>query len=119
MNGTITRSLYFRLMALAFIGISGSAGSTYVLVLLLKAHVEPWTGWADMHSDYSTVLQFPSSFWKSVPNLVTQLELSRWLLVAYAFVNFAFFGFADEAHRHYRLVYTWLATRTRSGKQPI
>jgi hypothetical protein len=35
----------------------------------------------------------------------------RWLLVACSFVFFAFFGFGDEAGRHYRLVYTSLASR--------
>ena len=116
----INRSCYFRLMALAFIDILGSTPlTTYAFVRNLKAGIEPWTGWADMHSDYSTVLQFSSSVWKSLPDVVNELEFFRWLLVAFAFLNFAFFGFSEEARRHYRLVHTWLATRARSGEQAV
>ncbi|KAH9959376.1 GPCR fungal pheromone mating factor [Russula compacta] len=118
-DSSFNRSLYFRVMALAFIDILGSTPlTTYVLVRDLAAGVKPWTGWANTHSDYSTVPQVPSSFWRGLPNVVNELELFRWWLVAFAFINFAFFGFAEEARRHYRLVYTWLAT-ARSGEQAI
>ena len=116
----ISRSRYFRLMALAFVDILGSIPlATYVLVCNVQAGIQPWTGWASMHEDFSSVYQIPSSTWKSVPDMASDLELSRWLLVSFAFINFAFFGFVQEARQHYRLVYTWLATKARSGKQAV
>ncbi|KAH9956847.1 GPCR fungal pheromone mating factor [Russula compacta] len=119
-DSPINRSLYFRVMALAFVDILGSLPlTTYVLVHSLKGGVNPWTGWADMHSDYSTIPQLSSSFWRGRPYVANGLEFFRWLLVAFAFINFAFFGFAEEARRHYLLVYKWLATRSRTGEQAI
>ncbi|KAH9956848.1 GPCR fungal pheromone mating factor [Russula compacta] len=117
-DSPINRNRYFRLMALALIDILGSTPLTiYGLVYTVKADF--MIGWIYTHSDYSTVRQYPSSLWRHVPYVATNVELSRWLLVGFAFINFAFFGFAEEARRHYRLVYTWLATRARSGEQAI
>ncbi|KAH9976062.1 GPCR fungal pheromone mating factor [Russula compacta] len=103
--GSINRSLYFRMMAYASVDILGGIPlATYVLVRNVREGIEPWTGWANMHKDFSSVKQFPSSHWRSVPELASGLEFFRWVLVAAAFVNFSFFGFAQEARHHYRLV---------------
>jgi pheromone a factor receptor len=116
----ITRGRYFRLMAYASVDLLGCIPlSIYVLVRNVQSGIERWTGWANMHQDFSSVNQFPSSHWRSVPDLASGLEFFRWVLVAIAFVNFAFFGFAQEARQHYRLVYTWFATKARFGKQEV
>ena len=117
-NSFISRSRYFRLMAYASVDILGCIPlGTYVLVCDVQRGIKRWTGWANMHQDFSSVNQFPSSYWKGVPDIVSTLEFFRWVLVAIAFVNFGFFGFAQEARQHYRLVYTWFATKARFGKQ--
>jgi len=113
----INRGRYFRLMALASIDTFGSIPlATYVLVRHAKAGVVPWQSWADTHSHYSHVLQIPASVWKNEPVEVHGLEMFRWVLVACAFVFFAFFGFGDEAYKHYRLAYTSIARRIGYSK---
>ena len=111
-NSSLNRSRYFRLMALASIEILGTIPlGTWAIVTNAESGVTPWTNWADMHRDYSLVLQLPSSYWKNLPSLANSLETMRWAYVACAFIFFGFFGFAHEARQHYRLVYTSLATR--------
>ncbi|KAH9992962.1 GPCR fungal pheromone mating factor [Russula compacta] len=118
--GSINRSRYFRLMALASVDILGCIPlGIYVLVRNVRQGIEPWTGWANMHQNFSSVNQFPSAHWRSVPDVVSCLEFFRWVLVVIAFIFFAFFGFAQEARQHYRLVYTCLATKARSGKRAV
>ena len=77
----------------------------------MESGLGPWAGWADMHKHYHFVRLFPSSFWKSEPDAVSVLELYRWGLVVFAFINVALFGVVDEARQHYLLAYTWLATK--------
>jgi len=111
-NRNLNRSRYFRLMALSSIEILGTIPmSLYWIVYNSKNGVEPWVSWADTHSFYSRIPQFASFIWKNDHAIVVGLEGYRWSLVACAFVFFAFFGFADEARQHYRLVYTSLASR--------
>jgi pheromone a factor receptor len=111
-NRSLNRSRYFRLMALAGIEILGTIPlGTYWIVFNANKGVRPWKGWAWEHFDYSRVIQVPAFEWKKDPASVTGLEAFRWSLVACAFIFFAFFGFADEARQHYRLVYTSLASR--------
>jgi hypothetical protein len=106
------RGRYFRLTALSAIEILGTIPlGTYFIVRDAKAGVTPWKGWADTHSHYSAIPQVAGFIWKNDPQTVHDLELFRWLLVACAFIFFAFFGFGDEARQNYRRVYTSLAIR--------
>jgi pheromone a factor receptor len=99
-------------MALSSIEILGTIPiGTYFIVDNAREGVGPWESWAFMHSHYSEVSQVPASIWKNNTELTIGLEMYRWLLVACAFIFFAFFGFADEALQHYRLVYTSLTSR--------
>ena len=107
----LNRGRYHRLMALASTEILGTIPlGTYIIVLNSRG-VTPYGSWGYVHSDYSEVNEFPSAIWKENSTLGIGLELFRWSLVACAFVFFAFFGFADDARQHYRLVYIWLARR--------
>ena len=111
-NNSLNRSRYFRVMALASIEILGTIPlGTWAIVTNATSGVTHWTNWADMHQDYSVVLQLPSSYWKNYQPMANSLETMRWALVACAFIFFGFFGFAHEARKHYRLVYTSLANR--------
>lgn len=111
-NRNLNRSRYFRLMALSSIEILGTIPiAIYWIVYNAKNGAEPWVSWADTHSFYSRIPQFASFIWKNDHAMVVGLEGYRWSLVACAFVFFAFFGFADEARQHYRLVYTSLTSR--------
>lgn len=111
-NRSLNRSRYFRLMALSAIEILCTIPlATYGIVLNAKAGVLPWISWENVHSDYSRVIQVPGFVWRENRDIYNGLEEFRWVLVACSLVFFAFFGFADEARQHYRLVYTSLASR--------
>ena len=73
----------------------------------------PWISWADTHSDYSQIDQYPSLLWRAEQDVQLALELNRWLTIVSAFLFFAFFGFAEEARKHYRLAYTSASSRLR------
>lgn len=111
-NRNLNRGRYLRLMALSAIEILGTIPiGTYVIVYNAKQGVGPWISWENVHSDYSRVIQVPAFVWKEDPGIYNGLEMFRWLIVTCAFIFFGFFGFADEARQHYRLVYTSLASR--------
>ena len=111
-NPSLSRSRYIRLMIISstemFLTIPLG---TYYIVYNAKSGVTPYTGWTDIHSHYSSVLQIAAFIWKNDSAAVTGLELYRWSLIFCSFIFFAFFGFADEARQHYRRVYTTLASR--------
>lgn len=62
-------------------------------------------------SGFSRVDQFPSVIWRSRVDSNVSIEMSRWLLIVCGLVFFAFFGFADEAQRHYKLALNSVAKR--------
>ena len=111
-NPGLSRSRYFRLMAISAVEILGTVPlGTFYIVYNVKFGVSPWISWADTHSNYSTVNQVAAFIWKNDPSIATGFELFRWSLVLCSFVFFGLFGFADEARQHYRRVYTTLASR--------
>lgn len=113
MNKNLSSSRYFRLMGLAGIEMLCTIPlGAYVLYLNATSQpVYPYISWENVHSDFSRVEQFPSVLWRMSGPTVLSIELSRWLLVICAFVFFAFFGFADEARKNYRLAYVSVAKR--------
>ncbi|KAH9976612.1 fungal pheromone STE3G-protein-coupled receptor [Lactifluus volemus] len=108
----INRSIYIRLMLLSSVEILGTIPlGSYWISFAVKQGLRKWGSWADVHSHYSVIRQIPSIVWKHNYPSVVGLELTRWSLVLCAFLFFAFFGLAEEAWKHYRLVYTSLANR--------
>jgi pheromone a factor receptor len=113
-NRNLNCGFYFRLMAISGIEILGTIPfGTYWIVFNARKGVRPWESWAYQHADYSHIPLIPDSIWKDDPKFVLVLELWRWSLVLCAFIFFAFFGFADEARQHYRLIYTSLIHRKK------
>jgi pheromone a factor receptor len=113
-NRNLNRGRYFRLMALALVDVLLTIPlAAYVLSLVVGDHLGAWKSWSRTHNgdNYSRIIQVPASIWKHIPHGQFDLEAARWLLVACAFLFFSFFGFADEARQHYRLVFKSLATR--------
>jgi pheromone a factor receptor len=105
----INRSLYIRLMLLSSVEILGTIPlGSFWIYSAIKTGLTKWGSWTDIHSDYSKIPQIPSIVWK---HSSLTAELPRWTLVLCAFLFFAFFGLAEEARKHYRLVYTSLANR--------
>lgn len=112
-NSTLTVNRYFRLMALATVELLFNTPiSAYGLYLnATTTTIYPWKSWADTHFDFYIIDVFPAALWRSNSIQVVTLELSRWTLVFCALVFFAFFGFADEARRQYRMAYWAVAKR--------
>lgn len=111
-NNNLSSNRYFRLMALAGIEVIGTVPmGIWAIVVNAQLGVEPWLGWADTHYDFSRVGQIPALQWRQVPDLVRGLELARWSVVGCAIIFFAFFGFADEARKNYRLMINSVAKR--------
>jgi pheromone a factor receptor len=105
-SGTsLTMSRYFRLMALAMTAMLCTTPVACLVVYLNATATEigPWRGWADTHFMYSRVEQIPSLIWRSSHQTVIAFELTRWAGPFCAVVFFAYFGFAQEARKHYRL----------------
>ncbi|TFY73519.1 hypothetical protein EWM64_g10493, partial [Hericium alpestre] len=107
-NRNLSFSRYFRLMALAGIELCCTIplGSYSIYLNVTGGVISKWVSWDDTHFDFSRVGQFPNVLWRTDHVEEVSIELSRWLVVLCAFIFFGFFGFADEARKHYRLVYT-------------
>jgi len=118
-NNNLNSSRYLRLISLAgFELILGIPLSVY-LSLYLNLHqpgtnqspINPWISWANVHYHFSYVGQFPSIEWKQDPITVTAIEMTRWSMILCAFIFFGFFGFAQEARKHYRIAFHSVAKR--------
>ncbi|KDQ50574.1 hypothetical protein JAAARDRAFT_141773 [Jaapia argillacea MUCL 33604] len=112
-NRNLTQSRYFRLMCLSGVElVFGIPLSSYSIYLnITGSPIHRWVSWENTHWGFSRVDQFPSILWHNEPTLAASLELSRWLTIFCACIFFAFFGFADEARKHYRLAFTSVAKR--------
>ncbi|KAI0742594.1 STE3-domain-containing protein [Daedaleopsis nitida] len=115
-GSALTISRYYRLMILAITEIVFTIplGVYELYSNAIDGALHPWLGWDDTHFNFSLVGQVPNVIWRSDPNLVIPLEMSRWILPLCAIVFFAFFGFAEEAQRHYKIVLTFLSDRFAS-----
>ncbi|KAF7344799.1 Pheromone B alpha 3 receptor [Mycena venus] len=69
---------------------------------ITQSPIAPWISWDNTHFDFGTIDVWPVVLCKQT---VTAVELSRWAQVFYAFIFFAFFGFAAEARKNYRLAF--------------
>jgi pheromone a factor receptor len=112
-NSNLNSNRYFRLMCLAGIEVVCTIplASWAMYLNIHTIHLFPYKGWANTHWGFSRVDQFPALIWHENRLLVLSLELTRWSPVICAFIFFIFFGFADEARKHYRLAYTSVAKR--------
>ncbi|KAI0656224.1 STE3-domain-containing protein [Cubamyces menziesii] len=112
-GSALTVSRYYRLMALAITEILFTIplGVYELYSNAIDGALHPWLGWNDTHFDFSLVEEVPAVVWRSDPNLEIPLELSRWILPVCAFVFFAYFGFAEEARRHYKMVLKCISDR--------
>jgi hypothetical protein len=108
-NKAITVSRYVRLMALATTEILFTTPlATFALVLNVIGGISPYVSWEDIHYDFGRVGQFPGVYWKTDRTTVVSLQLTRYSGIFCALVFFAFFGFAEEARRHYWAAGRWL-----------
>ncbi|KAJ8507749.1 hypothetical protein ONZ45_g9918 [Pleurotus djamor] len=111
-GASLTSNRYFRLMGLACADVLLTVPfGAWGIYLNARLGVRPWLGWADTHYGFSRVDLIPAVLWQMNHNFVVAAEFTRWAIVICAFVFFFFFGFADEARKHYRLAYDSVAKR--------
>ncbi|PPR07023.1 hypothetical protein CVT26_005218 [Gymnopilus dilepis] len=111
-HNNLTSSRYVRLMCLAGIEVLCTVPlGSYALYLNIKAGINPWISWENTHFGFSRVDQIPSVLWRANRVNEISLELTRWLVIICACIFFGFFGFADEARKHYRSAYASFAKR--------
>ncbi|PPQ64993.1 hypothetical protein CVT26_015702 [Gymnopilus dilepis] len=112
-NSNLNSNRFFRLMALAGIEVICCVPLSITTIILnaTRGEVRPWISWEDTHYGFSRVDQIPSVLWRADPTANVSIEMSRWLVVVCGLVFFAFFGFADEAQKHYKLAFDSVAKR--------
>nr|VWO99365.1 Pheromone receptor CPRa1p [Ganoderma boninense] len=104
-NEHLTYNRYFRLMGLAALDILFTIPLTvYNIASNYKQNYYPWRGFADLHSNFGRVDQYPAVIWRADPQAVSILNFRVWTPVACALAFFMCFGFANEAIKHYKKV---------------
>ncbi|KXN90200.1 Pheromone B alpha 3 receptor, partial [Leucoagaricus sp. SymC.cos] len=112
-TNSATANRYIRLMCLA--GLEAFAdvpfNSQGIISQAMSGPMAPWVSWDETHFDFNRVEQFPAFQWRLDPLAVKNIEGFRWSVVVCGFIFFAFFGFADEAIKNYKLAYNFFARR--------
>ena len=106
---------YLRLICLAGIEALCTVPLTAYLISHSLTRLRPVVGWDEVHWRFSRVSQYPSMLWRMDKFVIVGLEVTRWAPIVCAFIFFFFFGFADEARKNYRLVYSTVAKRLGSS----
>ncbi|TFY61852.1 hypothetical protein EVJ58_g4252 [Rhodofomes roseus] len=111
-NSDLNFSRYLRLMGLAAVNMIFTLPlGIYTMIVNASSPIYVWRGLADLHYDFSAVNQYPAILWRSSPLAARSLEFSEWSFIGCALLFFAFFGFGDEARRHYRKAYEVVVKR--------
>ncbi|VDB95391.1 unnamed protein product [Peniophora sp. CBMAI 1063] len=102
-NKALTRSRYARLIALSTTELCFNTPLAIWAIVWNATYlrVEPWVSWEDTHFNFGRVGQIPAVIWRAQTVTAVALEMDRWLFVFCAIVFFCFFGFAQEARKHY------------------
>ncbi|PPQ99740.1 hypothetical protein CVT24_009723 [Panaeolus cyanescens] len=111
-NSNLTSNRYFRLMALASTDALLNIPMNLVVIILgaVRAEMNPYN-WDDVHFDFGRVDLYPAVYWQSDSQTHAMMEATRWSVVFCGLLFFAFFGFGDEAQRHYKLAYNSIASK--------
>ncbi|KAJ7034227.1 GPCR fungal pheromone mating factor [Mycena alexandri] len=110
-HSALTTSRYLRLMLVSVFEMIWSLAITiYILWFTVMAvPLRPWTTWADVHSNFSRVDQYPVAF---VPQPVLMSFYVSWLFVPLSTLLFvAFFAFGREALDEYTQCVRWVRQR--------
>ncbi|KAF8630091.1 hypothetical protein AX17_005489 [Amanita inopinata Kibby_2008] len=118
-HSSLTMSRYIRLIALAMTEMMFITPLAIVIIVLnaTTTKIGPWISWENTHYAYSRVEQIPGFIWRSNQLLVVSMELTRWSAPFCAFVFFAFFGFAEEARKHYCMVFDTIKNKVGLGRR--
>ncbi|KAF8060133.1 putative fungal pheromone GPCR, STE3-type [Lyophyllum atratum] len=107
-NSALTSSRYFRLICMAVVQMFWGLLTIVInMWFTCRNGLRPWTGWADVHSNFSRVAVFPAS---AIPPYVLHWTYFTWWIIPVSSVLFfAFFSFGEDAMKEYRACIQWVA----------
>jgi len=114
-TGCISSTRYLRLLMLSGIDILITL-PFYIWIFTTWFPLLPWGTWTEIHVDWSVIEVVPAAIWRNDRTAVVSIELTRWISVIYAIIFFIFFGFAEEARKHYRSTLQTVAETVRHQK---
>lgn len=99
-------------MALASTDALVNIPTNIVVITLgtIRSGVNPYN-WDDVHFDFGRVDLYPAVYWQADRETHSMIEATRWSVVICGLLFFAFFGFGDEAQRHYKLAYSSISKK--------
>lgn len=83
----------------------------FVLISNGTRPIHPWKGFADFHSEFSRVGQYPVPVWIGYEGNREAFEVNDWLAIGSAFLYFLLFGLMEGARRQYISVLNFIALR--------
>ncbi|KAJ6476698.1 Rcb2.42 [Mycena vitilis] len=119
-KSSFTAHRYLRLMVITLV-LATWEGIVMGIVygLTFKSPLRPYTSWADVHSDFSRVDQFPAAFIPS--DVLVWTYVSWWTIPISAFIFFCAFSFGEDAAKEYGPVFRWIGRsfgcRARSSRE--
>jgi hypothetical protein len=106
-NSALTTSRYFRLMCMALVQMFLAIGVTaFNMWFTMRQGLRPWTGWADVHVDFSRIALFPTLV---IPaQALTYTFVLWWTIPISSVLFFGFFSFGQDAMKEYRACVIWV-----------
>ncbi|KAI0791964.1 pheromone A receptor-domain-containing protein [Abortiporus biennis] len=104
-DSNLSAARYYRLIVLC----AGEVLCTiplgiFIVVFDIRHVYYPWRGFADLHSGFDRVDQYPTDLWLTSPWSQFNVEWQSWISIALGLYFFAVFGFSTEAMKHYEKV---------------
>ncbi|KAJ7899003.1 putative fungal pheromone GPCR, STE3-type [Mycena leptocephala] len=103
----LTTSSYIRLMSMTT--VLGTWNAIIISIGMRATYGEglrPWTGWSDVHSNFSRIQPYPND---GIPESILQLTYLLWAAVPISSLFFfLFFAFGNDAMKEYRRLFRWV-----------
>ncbi|KAJ7278692.1 GPCR fungal pheromone mating factor [Mycena rebaudengoi] len=106
-HSALTTSRYLRLMLMSILQMIWSISLTIFTLWFttVSIPIRPWTTWADVHSNFSRVDQYPYLFTPQV--ILAGYYALWWTIPASTFIFVAFFAFGHDALAEYAKCFLW------------
>ncbi|KZT19583.1 fungal pheromone STE3G-protein-coupled receptor [Neolentinus lepideus HHB14362 ss-1] len=107
-NGSaLTSNRYIRLIAMSVVEmVLGTSINAFNVYSNVSVGLRPYTSWADVHSNFSRIGQWPSVF--LTPSIRRDEMVIWWALPVSSYIFFLFFGLGEEAFKEYGKVIRWV-----------
>ncbi|GLB44316.1 putative pheromone A receptor [Lyophyllum shimeji] len=107
-NSALTTSRYFRLICMAIVQMFWGLLATIVNVWFsCRTGLRQWTGWADVHFNFSRIALFPTLF--IPPDVLRWTFFTWWVIPISSVLFFVFFSFGEDAMKEYTACIQWVA----------